>query len=119
MLLPLSRSLVILVMASVVLWLLRAVSSSRVKAFGGSLVPVVRFPSSSMMLCWVCVAICVWSHFSKSAVMRVCVWFRSGVLVSWWSRLFLCALEACSWNRLSMSDWFWSVMCIGNGPKRR
>ncbi len=80
----------ILVMASVVLWLLRAVSKSRAKAFGGSLVPVVRFPSKSMMLCWACVAICVWSHFSNSAVIRVCVWFRSGVLVSWCSMLFAC-----------------------------
>jgi len=82
MLLPFSRSLVIFVMASVVLWLFRAVSNSLVNAFGGSLVPVVRFPSNSMMLCWACVAIWVWSHFSRSAVMRVCVWFRSGVLVN-------------------------------------
>lgn len=101
---PLSRSLVILVMASVVLWLLRAVSKSRANAFGGSLVPAVRLPSNSIMLCWVWVAIWVWSHFSKSVVMRVCVWFRSGVLVSWQRILFLAVIGLCSWNRLSMSD---------------
>jgi len=91
MLCPFRRRRVIFVRASIVLWLLRAVSSRRVIALGGfSLVPAVRLPSRRMRLFLAWAAIWVWSHFSRSAVMRVCVWLRSGVLVSWWSRLFPC-----------------------------
>jgi len=85
---PFRRRRVILVRASMVLWLFRAVSRRRVRVFGDeSLFPAVRLPSRRMRLCWAWVAIWVWSHFSRSAVMRVCVWLRSGVLVSWWSGL--------------------------------
>jgi len=83
MLCPFRRSLVILVRASIVLWLLRAVSSRCVTALGGlSLVPAVRLPSKRMRLFLAWAAVWVWSHFSSSAVMRVCVWLSSGMLVS-------------------------------------
>ena len=106
MLCPFRRRRVIFVNASMVLWWLRAVCSSCVIVVAfWSVVVVVRLPSKSMRLFLVWVAIWVCSHLSRSAVMRVCVWLRSGRLVNWWSGLFLCWLWAglCSWNRLSMS----------------
>jgi len=85
MLCPFSRSRVILVNASMVLWWLRAVCSSCVIAVAAwSVVVVVRFPSRSMMLFLVWVAICVCSHLSSMLVMRVCVWLRSGMADRLW-----------------------------------
>jgi len=93
---PFRRSLVAFVMASIVLWRLRAVSKSwAIMVTGVSLVPAVRLPSSKMRLFCVWVAIWVWSHLSRRVVMRVCMWRRLGTAVcgcelpvSFWSWLY-------------------------------
>jgi len=85
MLCPFRRRRVILVRARMMLLWLRAVCSSCVIAFAvWSVVVVVRLPSRSMRLFLVWVAIWVCSHLSSKAVMRVCVWLRSGMAVRLW-----------------------------------